>query len=106
VLIKTGIGFKADYIGVGKKQLLDRLGKNTSQGFSFKDTLLDETVVFKTGIGLTWFTQGAGKNSFWNDRAKILPMGRPLKTPSWTKPFCSKPESDKIELYWAPEKSI
>ena len=47
--------------------LLDRLGKNASQGPPPNDPLLDETVSFKTVIGLKWIIWRSGKYCFWAD---------------------------------------
>ena len=38
------------------------MGKNAPQGPLPKDRLLDETVLFKTVIGLKWIIWGSGKN--------------------------------------------
>ena len=41
--------------------LLERLGKNASQGGPPKDPLWNETVLFKTVNGLKWIIWGSGK---------------------------------------------
>ena len=49
-----------------------------------KDTLLDETVFFKTVDGLKWIIYvGILNNRLWNDRAKMRPKGVPPKDPLW-----------------------
>ena len=51
--------------------LLERYGKNASQGPPPKDPLLDETVLFKTVIGLKWIIWRSIKNCFWGDAVKM-----------------------------------
>ena len=64
-----------------EKQLLDRFGKHASQGPPPDDPLLDETVLFKTVIGLKWIMWRSGKNCFWTDWEKMRPKGPALKDP-------------------------
>ena len=62
---------------VQKILLLERLGKNASQGDPPKDPLWDETVLFKTVIELKLIIWGSGKIDLGAMRQKCVPRGSP-----------------------------
>ena len=83
--------------------LLESLGKNVSQGDPPKDSLWDETVLFKTVDGLKWIIWGSGKIASGAIGQKCVPRGPP-KDPLWNETVLFKTVIGLKWIIWGSGK--